>query len=347
MIVLVTGNLGYVGTVATRYLASRGHEVRGYDAGFYESCLLGPLGPTGLTDQITKDVREAEVADFRGVDAVVHLAALSNDPTGELDPELTDAINVQGSLRVARAAKAAGVSRFVFASSCSIYGQSEGGVLTEASPFHPITAYAVSKVRFEEELDALADSGFSTVALRNATAYGFSPRLRLDIVVNNLTGCAVATGQVKLLSDGRAWRPLVHVEDMARAIDAALVAPRGRVHRQAFNVGRETDNRRIRDLAESVAAAVSGCSVAIATGAGTDARDYNVSFEKIRRELPEFQPRWDVERGIAELRDAFRAHGLTRARFEGEEFTRLKRLQSLIAGQGVDEALHWHAARTV
>lgn len=345
MIVLVTGNQGYVGSVLTPFLAAAGHEVWGFDSGFYEMCLLGPLGDTGVARQIVKDLREVTPSDVAGADAVVHLAALSNDPTGELNPALTEEINFEGSMLLACAAKEAGASRFVFASSCSIYGQSEGSVLTEESSFRPLTAYAVSKVRTEDGLHALADDAFSPVMLRNATAYGFSPRLRLDIVVNNLTGWAVTTGAVKLLSDGRAWRPLVHVEDMARAMQAALEAPREKVHDQAFNVGREEDNRRIRDLAESVAAAVPGCAVTIAEGAVTDARDYNVSFEKIRRELPAFRPEWTVERGIAELRDAYRTHGLDERRFHSREFTRLKQLQALLDGHDVDESLRWLAGR--
>ncbi len=345
MRVLVTGNLGYVGTVMTPHLRAAGHEVWGYDTGYYEHCVLGPLGDPGVTLQIAKDVRAVEPGDLSGVDAIVHLAALSNDPTGELNATLTEAINFEGSMRLARAAKQAGVERFVFASSCSIYGQSGGGMLTESAPFNPLTAYAVSKVRTEAGLGELADDRFSPVYLRNATAYGFSTRLRFDIVVNNLTGWAVTTGKVRLLSDGRAWRPLVHVEDMARAALAALTAPRERIHDAAFNVGREQDNRRIRDLAESDARVAPDCEVTIAEGAATDSRDYNVSFEKIRALLPEFEPAWDVERGIRQLYDAFVAANLTRERFEGREFTRLKQLQHLLDSHQVDDNLTWCAGR--
>jgi nucleoside-diphosphate-sugar epimerase len=345
MRVLVTGNLGYVGSVMTPMLRQAGHEVWGCDVGFFEDCLFGELGDPGVARQLTKDVRRLEEADLHGVDAVVHLAALSNDPTGELDPRLTHEINFEGTMRVARLAKQAGASRFLFASSCSIYGQGGEALLTEDSPMTPLTAYAVSKVRAEAALRELADDRFSPISLRNATAYGFSPRPRFDVVVNNLTGWAVTTGEVRLMSDGRAWRPLVHVEDMSRAFVVALAAPRELVHDQAFNVGREADNRRIRDLAEAVARIVPDCRVTIAEGASTDARNYNVSFDKLRRVLPEFGAAWDVERGIHQLRDAFVGGGLTLERFEGREFIRLGQLQHLMGAGLVDRDLMWTATR--
>ena len=345
MRILVTGNLGYVGTVMTPLLKAAGHEVWGYDTGYYERCLLGPLGETGVDRQIAKDIRQADANDLVGVEAVVHLAALSNDPTGELDPKLTEEINFGGSMRLADAAKRAGVSRFLFALSCSIYGQSDGGALTEEAEFNPLTAYAVSKVRTEAALHELADDSFSPVCLRNATAYGFSPRLRFDVVVNNLTGWAVTTGQVRLQSDGRAWRPLVHVEDMANAFLAALAAPRERVHDQALNVGREEDNRQIRDLAESIARIVPGCAVTIAEGASSDPRNYNVSFARIRQVLPGFSPRWDIDRGIRQLHDQFVGLGLTYDHFNGRDFTRLKQLQYLIATDRVGRDLRWTSGR--
>ena len=346
MRVLVTGNLGYVGTVMTPLLKAAGHEVWGYDTGYYEPCLLGPLGESGVDRQIVKDIRQVTTDDLEGVEGVVHLAALSNDPTGELDPKLTEEINFTGSLRLAEAAKRAGATRFLFASSCSIYGQSGSGALTEEAEFRPLTAYAVSKVRTEAALHDLADDDFSPVYLRNATAYGFSPRLRFDVVVNNLTGWAVTTGQVRLLSDGRAWRPLVHVEDMAGAFVAALAVPRDRVHDRALNVGREADNRQIRDLAESVARIVPDCRVTIAEGATTDQRNYNVSFARIRDTLPEFAPRWDVDRGIQQLRDRFVQFGLTYERFDGRDFTRLKQLQHLIATARLGLDLRWNPGRS-
>jgi nucleoside-diphosphate-sugar epimerase len=344
MRVLITGNLGYVGTVMAPLFKEAGHEVWGYDTGYYGDCILGELGETGVDRQQLKDIREADAGDFEGVDAVVHLAGLSNDPTGELNPGLTEEINLRASIRLAKAARRAGVTRFLFASSCSIYGQSTDGALTEEASFNPLTAYARSKVETEAALAAMAGPDFSPVFLRNATAYGFSPRLRFDVVVNNLTGWAMTTGQVKLMSDGRAWRPLVHVEDMARAFECAMAVPRERLHNQALNVGREEDNHQIRTLAEAVARIVPDCRVTFAEGASADSRNYNVSFAKIRELLPEFQPRWDVERGIRQLHDAFRRHGLTYDQFAGKDFTRLKQLQHLIDCEQVDPELKWRKA---
>lgn len=341
MRVLVTGNLGYVGTVLTPMLASAGHEVWGYDAGYFERCLMGPLGDSGVTRQIRKDLRAVDAGDLTDVQAIIHLAALSNDPTGELNPALTRAINFEGSVRLAQAARAAGAARFLFASSCSIYGQGAGGALTEEAPFQPLTAYARSKVDTEAALQQLAGDDLSPTFLRFATAYGFSPRLRFDIVVNNLTGWAVTTGRVQLMSDGRAWRPLVHVEDMGRAFLAALAAPREHVHAQAFNVGREEDNHQIRDLAHLVQRAVPNSQVTFAAGASSDTRNYHVSFARVRERLPEFRPAWSVERGIAQLVERFGALKLTHEQFAGRDFTRLKQLQHLIDAAEVDGELMW------
>lgn len=342
MRVLVTGNLGYVGTVMTPLLEREGHVVHGLDTGYFDRCVMGDLGAPGVSQQLDRDIREVEAADVAGVDAVIHLAGLSNDPTGDLDPKLTEAINLEGTVRLAQVAKRAGVSRFLFASSCSIYGQGDGGALTEDAEFNPLTAYARSKVEAEAALRRLADSGFSPVYLRNATAYGFSPRLRFDIVVNNLTGWAFTTGEVKLLSDGRAWRPLVHVEDMSRAFAAALRAPRERVHDLALNVGREQDNFQIRDIAEAVAVELPNCKVTFAEGASADSRNYNVSFARIRERLPEFQPQWDVAKGIRQLHAAFQRCGLTYEQFAGREFTRLKQLQHLLQREALRGDLMWN-----
>jgi len=341
MKVVVTGNLGYVGTVLTPLLVARGHEVRGIDTGWYGDCVLGPVDATSVTQQIRHDLRDVEPADLEGAEAIVHLGALSNDPIGELDPRLTADINTRASIRLAGLARDAGVRRFVFASSCSIYGSSGGGRLDEDSTMNPLTAYARSKVDTEVALRAMAGDGFSPVFLRNGTAYGFSPRLRVDIVVNNLVAWAVTTGKVALSSDGRAWRPLVHVEDMGRAMIVALEADLPRVHGQAFNVGREEDNRQIRDVATAVAAAVPGSTVTFAAGAAADARDYNVSFAKIRRVLPDFMPRWSVESGIIQLRDAYLKFQLDYDRFDGREFTRLKQLLYLKRVGRLDEDLAW------
>lgn len=340
MRVIVTGNLGYVGTVMTPLLEAAGHEVWGLDTGYYRECLLGPLPASGVRRQVERDIRRVSARDIEGADALVHLAALSNDPTGELNPRLTEDINLAASKRLAEMARDSGISRFVFASSCSIYGQSDG-LLDEESAFNPLTAYARSKVDTERALKDLANDDFSPVFLRNGTAYGFSPRLRVDIVVNNLTGWAVTTGEVKLMSDGRAWRPLVHVEDMTRAVIAALQVPRERVHNQAFNVGRAEDNHQIRTIAEEVQRVVPNSKVTFAEGVSADARNYNVSFDKIARLLPEFQPLWSVPLGVRELYAAYTAHGLDYDRFNGREFTRLKQLQYLTAERKLDDSLAW------
>jgi len=340
MRVMITGNLGYVGTVMTPLVRAAGFDVWGLDTGFYRDCVLGDLPALSVQRQIDKDIRNVSPGDLEGVSAIVHLAALSNDPMGELNPGLTEEINLAASVRLATMARECGVSRFVFASSCSIYGQSDR-VLTEESEFRPLTAYARSKVETERALAELATDGFSPVYLRNGTAYGFSPRLRVDLVVNNLTGWAATTGEVKLMSDGRAWRPLVHVEDMSRAVIAALTVPRERVHNQAFNVGRAQDNFQIRTIAEEVARVVPKSRVTFAEGVSADARNYNVGFGKIERQLPEFQPRWTVPAGIRELYAAYQDLGLTYDRFMGREFTRLKQLQHLMAERRVDESLAW------
>jgi nucleoside-diphosphate-sugar epimerase len=341
MRVVVTGNLGYVGTVMTPMLSEHDFEVWGIDTGFYRDCLLGPIDRTGVAHQITRDLRDIEPDDLDGADAIVHLGALSNDPMGELNPRLTEDINLTASVRLAEMAKAAGVRRFVFASSCSIYGQAASGALDEESAFNPLTAYARSKVGTEAALASLADDDFSPVYLRNGTAYGYSPRLRVDLVVNNLVAWAVTTGKVTLMSDGRAWRPLVHIQDMSRAVVAALTASRERIHNQAFNIGREEDNWQIRNIAETVAKVVPDSVVTFAEGVSADARNYNVSFAKVRRQLPEFQPQWSVEKGIHELHDAFRKFQLDYDRFDGREFTRLKQLLHLVSERRLTDELTW------
>lgn len=341
MKVLVTGHLGYVGTVLTPMLAEAGHHVIGLDCGYYRDSIIGHLTAAGVSRQIVKDMRDVDRDDVEGCDAVVHLAALSNDPTGDLNPGLTEAINLRSSQRLAELAKAAGVRRFLFASSCSIYGQSRAAALTEDSAMNPLTAYARSKVEFEKTLTALADDRFSPLSLRNATAYGFSPRLRVDLVVNNLVGSAVTSGEVRLLSDGTACRPLLHVEDMSRAFVAALSADHRRWHNLALNVGREEDNYQIRDVAAIVAGVVPGSVVSIASGASADARNYNVSFQRIREVLPEWQPRFLVPAGTAHLYDALRHAGFTRENFAGPQFSRLGQLLDHQRAGRLDQDLRW------
>jgi nucleoside-diphosphate-sugar epimerase len=341
MKILLTGSQGYIGTVASQDFAREGFEVVGLDTGYYRDGILEPLGETGLSRQIDVDVRDVQPEHLRGIDAVVHLAALSNDPTGELNPGLTEDINTRATLRLAEMARAAGVRRFLFASSCSIYGSSEAQALTESAVMNPQTAYARSKVDTEAGLRAIASDSFSPTYMRNATAYGFSPRLRFDIAVNNLTGWGLATGRVTLLSDGRAWRPFVHVKDIIGAMTAALKAPAASVHNEAFNVGSPTDNWQIRDVAEEVARAIPGTTVVFGEGAGADSRNYNVSFDKILRVLPAYRPSWTVPAGIQELIDELRARGLTRETFEGRHHTRLKQLRHLLEQHSVSNELRW------
>jgi nucleoside-diphosphate-sugar epimerase len=276
-----------------------------------------------------------------GCDAVIHLAALSNDPMGDLNPELTEAINLRASRKIAQLAKDAGVERFLFASSCSIYGQGSQAALTEDSPQNPLTAYARSKVEFEKTLTTLADDGFSPLSLRNATAYGFSPRLRVDLVVNNLLGSAITTGEVKLLSDGTAWRPLLHVYDMSQAFVAALATDRKRWHNLAVNVGYERDNFQIRKLAELVAEVVPGSRVTFAASASADSRNYNVSFRRIKEVLPGWCPKYVVPTGTEHLYEAMRTLGFRSGDFTGQQFTRLRTLLHLQGEHRLNQELRW------
>jgi nucleoside-diphosphate-sugar epimerase len=323
MRVLVTGHRGYIGVEMVPALRAAGHEVVGLDSGLYDGCDFGPAPDE--VPEIRVDLRDVTPAQLEGFDAVVHLGALSNDPLGDLDRELTYDINLHASVRLARAARTAGVARYLFASSCSLYGAgSSDVVLDENAPFNPVTAYGESKIRVEQEVGLLADSRFSPVFLRNATAYGVSRRLRADIVVNNLVGHAFTTGKVLLQSDGTPWRPLVHIGDIHRAFLAALQAPRDSIHGEAFNIGRTSENFRIREVAEMVAEVVPNCEVAFAAGASPDARNYRVSFAKAETRLPGFRPRWTLREGIQQLYEAYRRHGLTHEEFTGPRYYRLK-----------------------
>jgi nucleoside-diphosphate-sugar epimerase len=337
MHVLVTGHLGYLGTVLVPVLLEAGHSVVGLDSDLYAGCTF--TGSIADVPELKIDVRDVAVEQLAGFDAIVHLAALSNDPLGDLDPGLTEAINGTASVRLAALAKAARVPRFVFFSSCSNYGAGGDGLVDELAELHPLTPYAVSKVYVEREVAKLADERFTPVFLRNATAYGASPRLRCDIVLNDLVGSAFTSGRVLLKSDGTPWRPIVHAEDIAHASVAALAAPADAVRAQAFNVGSTDQNYRIRELAEIVAETVPGARVEYAEGAAPDKRSYRVDFTKIARVLPDFVPRWNARKGAQQLYDAYRRVGLTREDFEGPRYRRVTRIRSLLASGELDESL--------
>jgi nucleoside-diphosphate-sugar epimerase len=339
MHVLVTGHDGYIGRSLIPFLESAGHEVTGLDTYLYAGCSLGAL--TAPVPAITTDIRDVRPAQLRDFDAVVHLAAISNDPLGDLRPRTTYEINHAGAVRVARAARQAGVSRFVFSSSCSLYGAQGDAPIAEDAPFNPVTPYGRSKVMAEEDISALADDSFSPVFLRNATAYGYSSRLRGDLVVNNLVGHAVTSGEVRLTSDGSPWRPLVHIEDIARAVVAVLEAPTELVHNEAFNVGRSTENYRVREVADLVESLVPDSVVRFAPGAGPDKRNYRVNCDKLPATLPSFRPVWTVSAGIEELRDASLAFGLRGEDLTGSAFGRIRRVQELQEAGRLTDSLRW------
>lgn len=338
MRVLVTGHRGYIGSIMTPLLRAAGHEVVGLDSGLFALCLLGPT-PENVTE-FDVDLRDATSAHLQGIDAVIHLAALSNDPLGSLAPQITHDINHHASVRLAHLAKNAGVRRFLYASTCSVYGSAGTELVKEDAPLRPLTPYAESKVRVEDDVAAIADSGFSPMFLRNATAFGFSPCLRADIVLNNLVGTAVLTGTVRVLSDGTPWRPLVHVQDIAAAFVYALTAPIDKIHCAAYNVGTEANNMTVEQIARAAAAAVPGSTVMVTGDTGPDPRSYRVDFSAIRSTFDGYDPQWSVADGAAELYENYTRWGLTEYLFS-ERFTRLTHLEKLLEAGVLDESLRF------
>jgi len=344
MKLLLTGVEGYIGCLLAPYLQARGHEIVGLDTGYYRDGWLfsdGKLVP-GFPRTINRDIRNIQPEDVKGLDAVVHLAELSNDPLGENVPELTFQINHQASVRLAELAKAAGVKRFVYTSSCSVYGVANGAEpMTEKSPTNPQTAYAKCKTLVERDVAAMASEDFSPTFLRNATAYGASPRMRFDIVLNNLCGIAATTGKIVMTSDGTPWRPLVHVLDICEAVACALEAPRDAVHGEIFNVGHDADNYQVREIAQIVADVYPGCELSFGQ-AGADNRSYKVNFDKIHAQLPGFKCVWDARKGAKQLHDVYTRIGIDAETFNARPFTRLKQLKYLSATGQIDDQFFWN-----
>lgn len=339
MRVLVTGSNGYIGSVIMPLLVSAGHEVRGIDSDLYFACAY--TTSTFEFPCTRKDIRDIELSDLNGFDAVIHLAALSNDPLGDLNPQLTLEINHLASVRLARFAKMAGVKRFIFSSSCSTYGASGNEMLSENASFNPVTSYGATKVMVERDVSALADESFTPSFLRNATAYGISPMMRFDLVLNNLVAWAYSSGAVYLKSDGSPWRPVVHVEDIARAFITILEAPVETVHNQAFNIGSNDENYQILDLARIVEKTVPGCRIEFAKDAGPDKRCYRVDFGKFRTLFPGFRPKWTVETGARQLYESYQETGIRLEEFEGPRFKRIDHIKWLLASGRLDETLRW------
>ena len=339
MKILLTGHKGYIGAVAGPILQAAGHEVVGLDTDLFTGCDFAQA-PAAIPE-LRKDMRDLEASDLAGYAAIVHLAALSNDPLGNLNAGLTYEVNHQASLRLAELAKAAGVERFVFSSSCSTYGAASDDFLDETAQLNPVTAYAETKVLLEQDLAKLAGHHFCPTFMRNATAYGVSPRLRLDIVLNDFVAAAHTTGKILIKSDGTPWRPIVHIRDIIGAMVSVLDAPWELVYNQTLNVGRTEENYRISDLAQIVTETVPGSRVEYADGGGPDTRCYRVNCEKIGRILPKFRPEWTARKGAQELYDAFRAVGLSAADIQEKRYIRIAQIQRLQQDGVLDESLRW------
>jgi nucleoside-diphosphate-sugar epimerase len=343
MRVLVTGHKGYIGTVMVPMLQTAGHTVVGLDSDLYRNSTYGEDLPE--VSEIIKDIRDIEKSDLAGIDAIVHLAGLSNDLLGDLNQQLTYEINHAASVRLAAMAKELRISRFVFASSCSNYGAAGNGMQDEDATLNPVSAYAISKVLVERDVKELADDHFSPVFMRNSTAYGVSPRMRFDLVVNNLTAWAYTTGYILLKSDGSPWRPLVHIEDISLAVIAALAAPRELIHNQAINVGMNSENYQVFQLAEFVKATVPNCEVKFAEGAEPDKRNYRVDFSKYARTFPNHPLRWNVPRGVKQIYDSYRQFGLQKDAYEGPKYKRIAQIKHLLSTGQLDETLRWRSNR--
>ena len=339
MKVLVTGHKGFIGTVMVPILIREGFDVTGLDTDLYRFCTYGEA-PKEIP-AIAKDVRDVEREDLKGFDAIVHLAALSNDPLGNLNPDITYDINHRASVRLAELAREVGVSRFLFASSCSMYGKAGDDMLDETAEFNPVTPYAMSKVYVERDVAPMASDSFSPVFLRNATAYGVSPRIRFDLVINNLVAWAYTTGRVLMKSDGTPWRPLVHIEDITHAVVCALRAPREVVHNLAVNVGSNSENYRMRELADFVQEIVPNCKIEFSEGAGPDPRCYRANFDKIHRVFPDFKTKWTARMGVQQCYDSYRNIGLQRDDYEGVRYMRIAHIQKLIADGKLGTDLRW------
>lgn len=340
MKVLITGSDGYIGSVLGPYLIDKGYDVTGLDTGFYRSGWLFNNGEMIYPQYMHKDLRNITLEDLDGFDAVVHLAELSNDPLGKLNPEITYKINHEGSVRLAKLCKEAGIERFVYTSSCSVYGKGDDSYKTEESEVNPQTAYAECKTRVERDVSKLADESFSPTFLRNATAYGASPRMRFDIVLNNLSGLAWTTGVIEMISDGMPWRPLVHIRDISKAVWCSLEAPKDTVHNEIFNVGDTEENFRVKEIAETVGEVFTGCELSFGKNTG-DNRSYRVSFEKINSQLPGFSCEYTARDGAEELYEVFQKIDLAEEEFTAKPYTRLKQLKHLLKTEQVNKDLYW------